>query len=214
MVKASEKGEEPAAATMLGEGSASAQQQPVEPDGASAATASQAEAACKAASLKELPPANVEEGASSHLTETPSAGMSKNQMKKLAKQQRSVHFKAWMPPVCYSVLLFTAMPEAEHLRLFGHCCLSPCSSCIRGWPCAASVAPFQTSDRRTLSNGHWSLLRGLHHMHRGLAAICRYAEGHTVKQALWKLVSCSLQPLTEPLLAESSHALQAQTFTL
>ena len=106
MVRACEKGEEePAAAVMLGEGSASAQQKPVEPAGASAAPASQAEAAGKAASTEEMPSANVclqnvKEGASSHLTETPAAGMSKNQMKKFAKQQRSVHTK----PGCLSCI--------------------------------------------------------------------------------------------------------------
>ena len=93
MVRAGGKGEEEPAAAMPGKGLASAQQQPVGPAGAIAAPASQAEAAGKAATAVELPPANIKEGASSHLKETPAAGMSKNQMKKLAKQQRSVHNK-------------------------------------------------------------------------------------------------------------------------
>ena len=79
-------------------GLTSAQQQPVGSAGASPATASQVEAAGKDASTKELPPANVKEGASSHLKETPAAGMSKNQIKKLAKQQRSVHTRRDLTP--------------------------------------------------------------------------------------------------------------------
>lgn len=96
---------------MLEEGLASAQQQPVGPAGASAAPAAQAEAAGKAASTKELRPANQIEGASSHLTERPAAGMSKNQMKKLAKQQRSVHSKHGWPLSLTCTALAEALPD-------------------------------------------------------------------------------------------------------
>ena len=106
---------------MLGDGLARAQQQPVAPAGASAAHASQAEAAGKAASTKGLAFAHVQEGASSRPTEAPATGMSKNQMKKLAKQQRSVHsrLKPECPPFPHPALLPHAMPETEHLRFFG-----------------------------------------------------------------------------------------------
>ena len=97
--------EEPAAAAMPEKGLACAQQHPVGPDGAITAAASQAEAAGKAAGTEELPPTNGKEGASSHLTKTPAPGMSKNQMKKLAKQQRSVHNKR----VCLLLLSCTAV---------------------------------------------------------------------------------------------------------
>ena len=97
--------EEPAAAAMPEKGLASAQQQPVGPDGAITAAVSQADTAGKAASTIDSPPTNGKEGASSHLTETPAAGMSKNQMKKLAKQQRSVHNKH----VCLLLLSCTAV---------------------------------------------------------------------------------------------------------
>ena len=197
MVRAGEKGEaEPAAAVMQEEGSASAQQQPVEPAGASAATASQAEAAGMAASMKELPPADVKGGASSHPTGTPAAGMSKNQMKKLAKQQRSVHCEAWMPPCCHLALRSKPLPQTERLRFSGMLVPSYSAAAAQGaghvWlqrlqqlksqPAGIS---YRARDRqRTLSKGHWSLFRGLHFMHRGLAAICRYEEDLTVKQAV------------------------------
>ena len=98
----------------------------------------------RAGEIREEEPAAaamLEEGlASSHLTGRPAAGMSKNQKKKLAKQQRSVHSEHGWPLSVSCIALAEALPDRAPalLRHVGAFCL--CSCCARGRPCAASAA--------------------------------------------------------------------------